>query len=254
MCPGPGWCRDSPSEKRSKKGYVPKDILPGKFLRRRGVLSPGIGIRVIARLPPLNFGNGKILDNEPAPGPLVAGAEPELAEKKWREREPAEIADLVRKKIFVKRFGIHPVPRLPDFHEPGGLRFEDLEIEREIRVRIIDPPVAHPLSKGPGASSIRTSGFFPRVNPGTPHKDFRDSSCSIPDIPGAVEWFVVGFPVLPRYHTAGMMSGTDHRKSEEQRLLISPTIIRNFYWQNSDAIPRQKNREVVLLRPPRPSL
>jgi hypothetical protein len=52
------------------------------------------------------------------------------------------------KKIFIKRFGIDPVPGLPDFYEPGGLWLEDLEINREIQVRIIDPPVAHPLRKG----------------------------------------------------------------------------------------------------------
>jgi len=92
----------------------------------------------------------------------MLGAEPELAEDEWREREFAQSMDLFGKGFIIKRFGIDPVPRLPDLHKSDRFRFEDLEIVQEIRVRFVDPAVAH-RSANVFASAIAASSFRPRV-------------------------------------------------------------------------------------------
>jgi len=58
------------------------------------------------------------MDKEPSPDPLMLGAEPELAEGDWRKRELLQTSEFVREEIFIEQFGIDPVPRLPDLHEP----------------------------------------------------------------------------------------------------------------------------------------
>jgi len=106
------------------------------------------------------------MDQEPSPGTLVLSAEPELAEDEWREGELPQTSEFVREEIFIEQFGIDPVPRLPDLHEPDGCGLEDEEIVREIRIRVHLPAVVHPLRKSFRLVN-RCYGFLPAGHGGS---------------------------------------------------------------------------------------
>jgi hypothetical protein len=61
------------------------------------------------------------------------------------EGECPDLAEIVRKEIFVDRVRVDMVPGLPDFYDAGGGGLEDEEIVHKIRVRVLLPPVSHPL-------------------------------------------------------------------------------------------------------------
>ncbi len=85
------------------------------------------------------------MDPEPSPGPLVLGAEPDLPRDPLRERQCADITEIVRQEGFVDRIRVDPVPGLPDPHDTGRFGFEDEEVVREIRIAVLLPPVSHLL-------------------------------------------------------------------------------------------------------------
>ena len=144
---------------QSMKGLVSH----GGFLAR-GVtpelgISPGMGIYVIIRPPPFDLADREIVDQQPAPDPLVPGAEPELAEDEWGERERTQSGNLVRELLVVKPVRVDMVPGLPYLHEAERCGLEDLEIIRKVPVGIIHPAVSHPLGKCPGLRD-RSFRFF----------------------------------------------------------------------------------------------
>ena len=59
-------------------------------------------INVIVRLPPFDLGDGNVIHPEPPPGPLVPGAEPDLAGHPGREREDTDFAEIVCQQVFIK--------------------------------------------------------------------------------------------------------------------------------------------------------
>ena len=155
---------NSPSENGSWERACPtlSPIYKRSPARRVEGNLPGVQVCVIIRPPPFEFFHGEVKDPEPSPSPLVPGAEPDLPGDSWRERQHTDIAEIVREKIFIECIRVYLVPGLPDSHDAGGSRFEDEKIIREIRVRILLPPVSHPLREcfcfGNGCDRL-----FPRV-------------------------------------------------------------------------------------------
>jgi len=163
---------NSPSENGSWERACPapaplyKGVLPEGW---NGTL-PGVRVRVIIRPPPFELTHGEVMDPEPSPGPLVLRAEPDLPGDPWREWQAPDFAEIIGNQVFVDRIRVDPVPGLPDPHDAGGSRFEDEKIIREIRVRILLPPVSHPLCEffcfGDCSDRLFSPGHFLMWEPG----------------------------------------------------------------------------------------
>ena len=105
-------------------------------------------VRVTIRLPHPYLSHRDIIDPEPSPGPLVAGADLDLAGHPGREGQGPDFPELVREQIFVKGIRADGVPHDPDLHVHRVPRLEKMEIVHEVRVvRILLPPVAHLFSE-----------------------------------------------------------------------------------------------------------
>lgn len=65
-------------------------------------VSPGMGVDIPVLSPPFDLPDREIVDRQPAPNPLVLGAEPEFSDNRFRERELPQRPDLVREEIFVQ--------------------------------------------------------------------------------------------------------------------------------------------------------
>jgi hypothetical protein len=103
-------------------------------------------VRVPVRLPHPDLSHGYVIDPKPSAGPLVPGAEPDLAGHPGREREGTDFTEIVRQQIFVKHIRVDVVPHDPDLHKHRVAGLEGDEVVREVRVvRVFLPPVAHPL-------------------------------------------------------------------------------------------------------------
>ena len=62
---------------------VPEGGIPPK----KSDVSPGMGVDVPIRSPPFDLPDREIVDHQPAPDPLVLGAEPEFPHNWFRERK-----------------------------------------------------------------------------------------------------------------------------------------------------------------------
>ena len=85
-------------------------------------------IRIIVQSPPFDLGNREIMDNKPAPDPLVLGAQPELAEDEGWKRERPQVCDLIRELLIEKTIRVDMVPGLPYLHNAKRRGFEYLAL------------------------------------------------------------------------------------------------------------------------------
>ena len=150
------------------RGGRPTVLRPRLFLQDSPASVPGVRVHVLVRVKEPDLGNRDLVNPKAAEDPLVLRAEPDLAGHPGGKRQGPDLAELVCQQVFVKRVRVDVVAYHPDFHEKRVRFPEGDEIVRERRVvRVLLPPVPHPLSKffciADGGGGFWAAGHFMSV-------------------------------------------------------------------------------------------